>query len=232
MTLRLRTTLALLVPACNPTPSDSDSSSSGASTTAASTSDTTSPTSGPDTTGSTGTSDPTSSTGTSEPTSSSTSGDTSEPSSGTTGSVDSTGDVETTGAPAGACAAEGGICVAVGDSARQGGAVAPSSPGGCFFDDGDAECCVPPPAKPGATTCSETGGICAPIGGCLAVEGYLTTIDDGCEFQGLFACCVPHDRCGDQTIDCCDGDAVFNPACDDGEFVCVAGQPEPVGSCL
>ena len=50
--------------------------------------------------------------------------------------------------------------------------------------------------------------------------------------QGLFACCVPHDRCGDQTFECCDGQAVFNPSCDNGMFVCSVGTPTPIGTCL
>jgi hypothetical protein len=138
----------------------------------------------------------------------------------------------TTDEPSGTCAADGGICVGADTCVQQGGSIAPSSPGGCTFDDVEAECCVPPPPKPGATTCTDTGGVCAPIGGCLAVDGYITSIDDGCEFQGLYACCVPHDRCGDQTIECCDGDAVFNPVCDDGVFACTAGDPVPIGTCL
>lgn len=127
---------------------------------------------------------------------------------------------------------QGGICMGAGTCAPAGGTVAPSSPGGCFFDDGPAECCVPPAPLPDAMTCAEAGGLCAPIGGCLDAGGYLTSIDAGCEFQGNFACCVPHDRCGEQTIECCDGPTVFNPTCDAGVFVCPAGVPMPIGTCL
>lgn len=217
---------ALTLPACNPTPGDTDSASgSGSSSTAGTsgTSDATTGASSSDATGSASTSS--ASDATSSPTS-------------TTGVSSTTSDTTTAGGTtegppsAAACGMDSGICVGAGECAPANGTVAPSSPGGCFFDDGPAECCVPPAPKPDAMTCADAGGLCAPIGGCLDAGGYLTTIDAGCDFQGLFACCVPHDRCGDQTFECCDGQAVFNPSCDNGMFVCSVGTPTPIGTCL
>lgn len=164
------------------------------------------------TTGATGTSTGTTGTGTMTPT--------------TTGAT--TGD-----SPAAAeCADAGGICIGKGGCAMGGGSLAAASPGGCAFDDGPAECCVPPAGKPRPRECSDAGGLCAPIGGCLDAGGYFTSVTTGCEFSGTFACCVPHDRCGEQTIDCCTDTAVFGPACDAGEFVCMTGEAKPRGTCM
>lgn len=133
---------------------------------------------------------------------------------------------------AAACAMDGGICIGAGSCGPAGGTVAPSSPGGCKFDDGPAECCVPPDPKPNAMNCTDAGGICAPIGGCLDAGGYFTSNDAGCDMGASFTCCVPHDRCGAQTIECCDGAAVFLPSCDDGMQVCTIGRAVPLGTCL
>jgi hypothetical protein len=150
-------------------------------------------------------------------------------------SSETSGTTDTTGGdppPAAVCQGVGGICVPQGACAAASGAVPPESPGGCFFDDGTAECCVPPAAKDNPTTCAEAGGLCAPIGGCFDAGGALTTIDGGCDMGASYACCVPHSACGDATIECCDGAAAFRPACDLGEFVCTVGDAVPVGTCL
>lgn len=180
--------------------------------------------SGPNDTESSGTTGGTGSTG-STGTGSSTGTDTDTP---TPTSGSSTGD----GPAAAECEMAGGICIAQGSCAEAGGSVAATSPGGCEFADGPAECCVPPAAKPDPKDCANAGGLCAPIGGCLDAGGYFTSIDKGCEFSGNFACCVPHDRCGEQTIDCCTDTASFNPACDNGVFVCMTGDPMPKGTCM
>lgn len=156
-------------------------------------------------------------------------------STGTTASETTT---PTTGASTGEsfaaaeCEAAGGICMGAGGCVMAGGSIAQTSPGGCEFADGPAECCIPPAAKPKPMTCVDAGGLCAPIGGCLDAGGYFTSIDTGCEFSGNFACCVPHDRCGEQTVECCTDRAAFNPSCDDGAFVCMTGEPVPNGTCM
>lgn len=216
------TTLALLTLACTPGPGTTDSATTHGGSTEGTGGSTAATASATESTGAASTG-PTASTG------ATTAVETSSTGTGTTSTSTSTTDGPP---PAAACGMEGGICIAAGSCAPAGGTVAPSSPGGCFFDDGPAECCVPPGPVPDAMTCAEAGGLCAPIGGCLDAGGYLTSIDGGCEFQGVFACCVPHDRCGDQTIECCDGPTVFNPTCDAGVFVCPAGVPMPIGTCL
>lgn len=162
--------------------------------------------------------------------------DSSGSSTGTTGTTTTT--TPTTGAdtgnapPAAECAVAGGICIEKGGCVKGGGSIAAASPGGCAFDDGPAECCVPPAAKPKPETCRDAGGLCAPIGGCLDAGGYFTSVTTGCEFSSTFACCVPHDRCGEQTIECCTDRAAFNPSCDNGAFVCMTGEPVPNGTCM
>ena len=218
-TIHRLTILALALAACAPDPNGTDSA--GGSSSAATTSSTSS--ASDTSTSATETSSPTTTSGPSSTTADTSSDTAATTAGGTSGEPPP---------PAAACGMDGGICVGAGTCAPAGGTVAPSSPGGCFFDDGPAECCVPPAPKPGAMTCADAGGLCAPIGGCLDAGGYMTSIDAGCDFQGVFACCVPHDRCGDQTIECCDGQAVFNPMCDEGMFVCPAGAPQPIGTCL
>lgn len=213
--LALVTAIALLLPlGCS-----GDDGGSGTSTTDATSSGsgTTAGTTGSSSTGAGGTETASGSSGT-------TSGTTSGMTSGTT-----TGGEPP---PAAVCEQAGGICVPQGNCAAANGAVPPESPGGCFFDDVTAECCVPPAPQDMPTSCAEAGGLCAPIGGCFDAGGALTTIDAGCDMGVAYACCVPHSYCGDATIECCDGAAVFRPACDEGEFVCTVGVPVPVGTCL
>lgn len=131
--------------------------------------------------------------------------------------------------PAEDCEKADGVCVPAGSCAPQGGSVENGSTE-CHFDDGPAECCDPPEPKANPANCADEGGVCAPIGGCLQAGGYFTKTDP-CNMGPSFRCCVPHSVCGDQTIDCCEGGAVFNPSCDGGQFVCVVGQPAPVGQC-
>jgi len=165
-------------------------------------------------------------------------GTTAQGSTSTTGTTDGEATTPTTGAstgdsPAAAeCGMAGGICIAQGGCGMAGGSITTTSPGGCAFADGPAECCVPPSPKPAPMNCADAGGLCAPIGGCLDAGGYFTSIDTGCEFSGNFACCVPRDRCGEQTIDCCTDTASFDPSCDNGKFVCMTGTPMPKGTCM
>jgi len=114
------------------------------------------------------------------------------------------------------------VCVAKGSCATSGGKVT-ADPGGCHFDDGPAECCVPPPPNPDGKMCSDLGGICTPIGGCLSSGGQFTAQDPCSEPEQ--ACCVSAATCGTPTIKCCEGGTTYRPACDGGKFVCVVGQP-------
>ena len=131
-----------------------------------------------------------------------------------------------------ACEKAGGVCVSQGTCAQFGGQVPSSSPDGCHFDDGAAECCVPPSAKPSPTDCVEAGGLCSPVGGCLDAGGYITSNNGGCVSTTELVCCVPHKACGDQTIECCTDSTIFNPSCDNGMFVCQEGSPVPKGTCM
>lgn len=226
------TTIALLLLACN---SGGDETGGGSSSSSGETS-------APGTSGSTSGTTAADDSSTASPTTAaddSSTGSTSDPTVTSSGATHTTSDGDTgtstsgtTGEPLGACAADGGICMGANTCVAEGGTIAPSSPGECHFDDIDAECCIPPPAKPDPATCTEAGGLCAPIGGCLQTGGYFTTNDAGCEFMGNFACCVPHDACGELTIECCDGQAAYNPACNEGVFACEVGEPVPVGTCL
>jgi len=127
--------------------------------------------------------------------------------------------------PAAECGKAGGLCVAMGSCAQSGGKVT-ADPGGCHFDDGPAECCVPPAPNPDGQTCADLGGICAPIGGCLSSGGQFTA-QNPCAVPEQ-ACCVSAAACGAETIKCCEGGTTFRPACDNGKFVCVVGQPHDV----
>jgi hypothetical protein len=124
--------------------------------------------------------------------------------------------------PAAACGKAGGVCVSAGSCAEAGGKVT-SDPGGCHFDDGPAECCVPPAPNPDGKQCADLGGICTPIGGCLSAGGQFTPQDPCTDPEQ--ACCVASASCGTATIKCCEGGTTFRPACDNGKFVCVVGQP-------
>jgi hypothetical protein len=99
------------------------------------------------------------------------------------------------------------------------------------FDAGDAECCIPPEPQPSGPSCTEAGGVCTSIGGCLQSGGYSTPPEISCEGGVGITCCVPGDLCGEVDIECCSDGTTFRPACDGGEFVCVAGEPHPLGSC-
>lgn len=215
--LSIAFSLVLAAPlACiDPDPAGTDSATGTATTGTATITDSTDSTATQGTTGGTDTTDATGTQGT-DPTTGVATGSTGEP---------------PPPPPAAVCGMAGGICVGQDTCAMAGGTVAADSPGGCFFDDGPAECCIPPAPKPGAMTCADAGGLCAPIGGCLDAGGYLTSNDAGCEFQGNFACCVPQAQCGPQTIECCTDSAVYNPTCDDGMFVCLDGMPVPFGTC-
>lgn len=86
--------------------------------------------------------------------------------------------------------------------------------------------------QPGATSCEEAGGECTSIGGCLEAGGHSTPPEIVCEGGSVgVTCCLPQDSCGEVDIDCCGDGVTFRPACDDGQFVCVVGDPHPVGAC-
>lgn len=126
----------------------------------------------------------------------------------------------------------GGVCVAQGECAAAAGTIVLPGTSGCHFDDGPADCCVPQDPKPGAATCPENGGVCTMVTGCLQAGGYYTSTDADCVQAAGVVCCVPHDRCGDQVIDCCTDMTVFLPNCDNGMFVCEFGEPKPKGTCM
>jgi hypothetical protein len=130
-----------------------------------------------------------------------------------------------------ACQSAGGICIQQDACAQANGMVAASNPAGCDSNNVPAECCVPPAPQQNPTTCAEAGGLCAPIGGCLAAGGYFTSANAGCNAGASFACCVPHVRCGEETIECCHDSYVAYPACDSGKLVCTGGEPVPKGTC-
>jgi hypothetical protein len=131
--------------------------------------------------------------------------------------------------PAAGCAASDGVCVPAGTCATVGGAVAPL--GGCAFSDVAAECCTPPPPKHRPRTCADHGAVCAPVGGCLDAAGWFTPETRTTSCPELEVCCQPHVACGDATIDCCEGGAVFRPACDHGKQRCTIGHPARIGMC-
>jgi hypothetical protein len=145
---------------------------------------------------------------------------------------DGGGDVDG-GYPAQGCLLSGGLCLPSGACTAAVGTVA--ALGGCSFSDGPAECCVPlaPKAEP-RVTCGDHGGVCAPIGGCLQAGGWMTPPSTGtaCNMGPSYTCCVPHAQCGEPTMDCCSGTAVFRQACADGTLLCSVGDPVPLGTCL
>lgn len=73
--------------------------------------------------------------------------------------------------------------------------------------------------------CADLGGLCTPIGDCLSAGDHFAA-EDPCAGPEQ-ACCVPSAACGgpEETIKCCEGGATYRPACDNGEFVCVVGEP-------
>ncbi len=85
------------------------------------------------------------------------------------------------------------------------------------------------PESAPADTCTELRGACTSVGECLQEDGYFTPESVCGGPQAV--CCVPHERCGTETIVCCGDGVTFRPACNsDGEFVCVVGEPAAVGS--
>jgi hypothetical protein len=119
-----------------------------------------------------------------------------------------------------------GECVPYG-----GTTILPSTSGGCPSDPAPEDCCLPPSPEPNPTDCATSGGLCAPVGGCLDAGGYFTSKNGGCMTDPGIVCCVPHTRCGDRTIDCCSPPTVFSPNCENGTFVCIYGTPAPYGTC-
>jgi hypothetical protein len=127
------------------------------------------------------------------------------------------------------CAEAGGLCVVAGECEPVGGTVAPSA-SGCEFDDASAECCLPPDPEGEGSSCADVGGVCTSIGACVQ-SGHPAPPEVSCGEGVGIACCVPLDRCGEVDIECCSDGTTYRPACDDGQFVCVAGEPYPLGAC-
>ena len=145
---------------------------------------------------------------------------------GGTGGNDNQGDGGGAPTDPSSCADSGGICVSLGTCQEQAGTVAEAADD-CHFDDGVAECCVPPDVQPDGTTCAELGGICTSIGGCLQSGGNPALPEIACEGGVGAVCCTAHDVCGDANIECCSAGVHYRPACDNGEFVCPVGEPCP-----
>ena len=131
------------------------------------------------------------------------------------------------------CAMSNGVCVAAGTCMPRGGTVVASGPGGC-----QGECCAPPQPSPSGSTCNDLGGLCVFLPDCSGGGGYLVhkKTSDCNNVNPPFGCCVPRSRCGEQTIDCCEGDGIngvrtYSPECDDGKLVCRFGEPRPAGTC-
>lgn len=155
-------------------------------------------------------------------------GDTDE--TGETGDTTETGDTAATcedvdgdataPAEAEACAAAGGTCVGAGSC---GGTVDEAASSSCHFDDGPADCCIPPEPAASGDSCAELGGVCAPVGGCYQTNGWFAPDDGGCEAElgPVGVCCLPHDACEDWgTQLCCAESSAYVPNCDRGEVVC------------
>jgi hypothetical protein len=128
------------------------------------------------------------------------------------------------------CMKAGGLCDVKG-ACTGGGKTVVSDANDCHFDDATAECCKPPAPKPNAETCADRGGLCASISGCFQAGGHLTPTTSDCKAVPSYACCVPFDYCGPENIDCCSGQTVFRPACDNGTLKCTVGEPKPKGTC-
>ena len=127
------------------------------------------------------------------------------------------------------CVKSGGVCLPEGQCVPSGGKVST----GCFFGDGNAECCMPPAKVAGDDSCPGQGGLCTVGIDCINGKGYFTVKSADCGTQGeIRACCVPYNTCGDPNFDCCSNvGAKYPAACDEGKVVCTQGTQKPVGSC-
>jgi hypothetical protein len=127
---------------------------------------------------------------------------------------------------AAACAGAGGVCVQAGTCGPLGGELGADAVGGCNFDGAEAECCIAPePEADDAPTCTGRGGVCTSVGACLQAGGHSAPPEVACEGGPGATCCLPYDRCGEVTIECCSEGATFRPACEGGELVCAFGEP-------
>jgi len=119
-------------------------------------------------------------------------------------------------AAGGLCLAGGGMCIA------EGGVPLPQGDPGCVFSDGPGTCCAPPPAAPTGDSCTDRGGLCAPLSGCNFVNGSFAPADPPCNHAAIQLCCVPQTVCGPELVECCDesGPTSYRPVCDRGTFNC------------
>jgi hypothetical protein len=106
----------------------------------------------------------------------------------------------------------------------------------CVFDDGPGVCCEAPAPAPTGRSCEALGGVCAPIGGCLMVDGFLVDANSGCNAGPSYTCCVPESVCGPAEYDCCvQGQTSYRSTCIRGTESCdhlPGTTPVPIGSCL
>lgn len=122
-----------------------------------------------------------------------------------------------------ACAAAGGICVGQGECT---GTHLSDQDTDCAFDDGPGDCCAPPAAAASGDTCTEMGGVCAPVGGCYGSDGWSTESSDCSDVNRV--CCVPEDSCeGQDVLTCCYVDpesgvpmTQYRAHCNRGEVEC------------
>jgi hypothetical protein len=128
------------------------------------------------------------------------------------------------------CVKNGGLCLPAGECVPSGGQVT----GGCFFGQGDAECCQGSPPQPSADDCEGQGGLCVVASDCVPGKGYFTVKGASCGAPD-HACCVPHAVCGDATFECCGTNAGgyrYPETCDNGVIGCPEfSAPQPLGSC-
>jgi hypothetical protein len=76
------------------------------------------------------------------------------------------------------------------------------------------------PAEGADAECRSVGGTCVAVSECAPGTGFLAEPDCGAVH---LACCVSS-CAGTQEFACCDGEAKFRPACEDGQLVCKPGQ--------
>lgn len=116
------------------------------------------------------------------------------------------------------CFQAGGACVPRGQCSSS---VAGAHNGECQFDDGPGECCIFPRVQDSGSSCTSLGGLCAPVGGCNKVLGYLVATGD-CGANPTSTCCVAQSQCGNPLAECCSETESWSAvtSCERGELVC------------
>lgn len=119
------------------------------------------------------------------------------------------------------CAENGGICTVA--SRCENPFLNSTMSQECRFSDGPGVCCPSPGIGSGGSrlSCTNAGGICAPIAGCFMVGGELAAGRCVPKSTGV-TCCVSGNRCPHaRNYKCCDSQVSFRPICDwGGELRC------------